>query len=143
RTAWPSRWWPVRWRAACRRRSRDRWAPAGAEVRGEGARRQACQCGGMRERATMPALPGLSGSRCAVGPASTMRCRPHDGRNWLGRSDACCLRTLVRLLDLEVDLLALFESAVSGGVDGRVMDEDIAATLIRGDEAVALFGVEP
>src|SRR3712207_2848347 len=52
------------------------------------------------------------------------------------------LRTLLALDDLEGDPLALVETLVPVGLDGRVVHEDVLAA-VDGDEAEALLGVEP
>src|SRR5664279_5236813 len=60
-----------------------------------------------------------------------------------GCADPGGLRTLRRLLDLEIDPLALLERLVARPADSGVVDEDVARAVIRGDEAVALLRVEP
>src|SRR5690606_13428083 len=45
--------------------------------------------------------------------------------------------------DLELDLLVLLERAVAARRDGRVVGEDVGAAVVGGDEAEALFSVEP
>src|SRR5690349_9782436 len=57
--------------------------------------------------------------------------------------DVYCLGTLGALLDVEGNLLVLFEGAVARGVDRRVVSENVLAAIFRRDEAEALFGVEP
>jgi hypothetical protein len=57
--------------------------------------------------------------------------------------DLLGLRTLRALRDLELDALALLEGAVAGGVDRGVVDEDVGAAAVLGDEPVALLSVEP
>src|SRR6476620_7299775 len=52
------------------------------------------------------------------------------------------LRAFLALGDLELDPLAFFEALVAVGLDGAVVNEDVTAA-VHGDEAVALFGVEP
>src|SRR4051812_36040796 len=53
------------------------------------------------------------------------------------------LRALVARLLLVGDLRAFGERAEAAAADRGVVDEQIAATVIRGDEAVALLVVEP
>jgi hypothetical protein len=60
-----------------------------------------------------------------------------DLRNVLGRG------ALLALDDVELDPLALVESLESLTLDCAVMAEYILATVIAGDEAIALLGVEP
>lgn len=60
-----------------------------------------------------------------------------DKRNVAG------LRTFLALHDFEGDPLTLFESPETVGVDGREVDEDVAPAVVRLDEPVAFFGVEP
>lgn len=57
--------------------------------------------------------------------------------------DVHCLGTLGALLDVEGNLLVLFEGAVARGVDCRVVSENVLAAIFRGDEAEALFSVKP
>ncbi len=52
------------------------------------------------------------------------------------------LQTLLALHDLEFDALALLKASVARPDDRRVVDEYVLTT-VDGDEAVALFGVEP
>src|SRR3954471_19046601 len=60
-----------------------------------------------------------------------------DGANLLG------LRALLALRDLELDALVLVEAAESAGGDRRVVDENVRAAAVLGDETEALLGVEP
>src|SRR5918998_6815320 len=53
------------------------------------------------------------------------------------------LRALVALLLLVGDLGVLLQGSEALSVDARVMDKEVAAALVRGDEAVALLVVEP
>src|ERR1700744_2240040 len=52
------------------------------------------------------------------------------------------LRSLRALHHVELHPLVLVEGLVAFGLDGRVVDEDVL-TAVHGDEAVALFVVEP
>src|SRR6478609_4055459 len=53
------------------------------------------------------------------------------------------LGTLGALADLELNALVLVEGLEAAGLDLGVVNEDIAIGVIRGDEAEALFSVEP
>jgi hypothetical protein len=53
------------------------------------------------------------------------------------------LGALGALADLELNALVLVEGLESTGLDLRVVNEDIAIGVVRGDEAEALFSVEP
>src|SRR3954447_23470734 len=53
------------------------------------------------------------------------------------------LRTLLALGHLELHPLVVVQAAVTRTCDFAVVDEQVAAAVIRGDEAVALFAVEP
>lgn len=44
---------------------------------------------------------------------------------------------------LKGDLLAFFQLFKAIALDGGEVNEDIAASIVIGDEAVALFGIEP
>src|SRR5699024_8871549 len=59
------------------------------------------------------------------------------------RRDAGGLRALLALAHLEAHALVLVQAAEAAGVDLRVVDEHVRAAVIGGDEAEALFGVEP
>src|SRR5829696_3154107 len=61
----------------------------------------------------------------------------------LHRADVLRLRALLALGHVELDLLALIERAVAGRRDRGVVHEDVGTPTFDGDEAVALFGVEP
>src|SRR5580704_2183634 len=56
--------------------------------------------------------------------------------------DGLRLRSALGRGDLELDPLPLFEAAVTVGLDGREVDEDVPTTVYR-DEAVALVRVKP
>src|SRR5690606_28580498 len=60
-----------------------------------------------------------------------------------GKPDVGGLGTLLALRDLELNALTLFESAVTLGLDSRVVREDVLSAVVGGDEAESLFGVEP
>jgi hypothetical protein len=47
------------------------------------------------------------------------------------------------LSDIELNPLSLFQRAVAAALDLRVVDEDIRGAVVGGDEAEALFAVEP
>jgi hypothetical protein len=53
------------------------------------------------------------------------------------------LRAFCALADLELDSLILLEGAEAAALDLGVMNEDVIRTAIGGDEAEALFAVEP
>src|SRR5690606_33180210 len=57
--------------------------------------------------------------------------------------DLVSLRTPVTLRHLELDALVLVQRAVAGGLDGRVVHEDVRPAAVDGDESEALLGVEP
>ena len=57
--------------------------------------------------------------------------------------DVSRLRTLLALGNLERDALLLFQAPEALGLNGGVMNEDIVPTIVRGNEAVPLLGVEP
>src|SRR5882757_5381055 len=59
------------------------------------------------------------------------------------RANVLRLRTLRALRDVELDLLVLVERLVAIGLNGRVVNEDVVAAVLLGDEAEALLGVEP
>src|SRR6478752_1934557 len=59
------------------------------------------------------------------------------------RADVLRLQTLRTLRDIELDALILFQAAVTAGLDGRVVGEDVCSAVIRRDEAEALLRVEP
>src|SRR4051794_16489280 len=71
-------------------------------------------------------------------PAVTGAEKPSsDGANLLG------LRALLALRDLELDALVLVEAAEAAGGDRRVVNENVRAAAVLGDESEALLGVEP
>src|ERR1700712_4815388 len=59
------------------------------------------------------------------------------------RTNVLRLRALGTLRDVELDLLVLVEGLVALRLDGRVVNEDVIAAVLLGDEAEALLGVEP
>lgn len=66
---------------------------------------------------------------------------PLAGSFWsLGQRDVDGLRTLVRVFDLEGDLLADLERVETDGLvlEGSGVEEDVLRTVFRGDEAEAL-----
>src|SRR3954449_4659921 len=88
--------------------------------------------------------------RCAARPA--VRAGTHDGPPRCGGPstkgvsdglDVLRLRALGALGDLELHALVLVQRAVALGRDRRVVDEDVCAAAVLGDEAEALLSVEP
>src|SRR5690242_344274 len=65
------------------------------------------------------------------------------GAEGLERGDVLRLRALRTLRDVEGNRLVLFERTETVRVDRGVVDEDVRAATFLGDEAKALFGVEP
>ena len=63
--------------------------------------------------------------------------------NQLDDGYARSLGALGALADLELNTLVLVEGLEATGLDLGVVNEDIAIGVIRGDEAEALFCVEP
>src|SRR4051794_27854645 len=61
----------------------------------------------------------------------------------LQRGDVDGLRALVAGLGVEGNLRALSQRLEAVGVDAGVVDEEVLAALVRGDEAEALVVVEP
>src|SRR6478736_8148933 len=59
------------------------------------------------------------------------------------RTDVLRLRALRPLGDVELDLLVLVQRLVALRLDGRVVNEDVVAAVLLGDEAEALLSVEP
>src|SRR3954468_6428919 len=53
------------------------------------------------------------------------------------------LRALLALADLELDASVLFQALEAVTLDLAVVNEDVAATVVGGDEAEPLLGVEP
>src|SRR5258708_15596959 len=80
-----------------------------------------------------PRRPRTTGS--GAGPSQTTE--------ELQGADLVGLRTPVTLRHLELDALILVEAAVPGGLNRRVVHEHVRSTTVNGDEAEALFGVEP
>src|SRR5680860_753040 len=59
------------------------------------------------------------------------------------RANVARLRALLALGHLEADLLTLVEGLVALALDRGEVNEQVLATGVRGDEPVALVGVEP
>src|SRR3954469_12262806 len=59
------------------------------------------------------------------------------------RTNVLRLRTLGALRDVELDLLVLVEGLVALRLDRGVVNEDVVAAVLLGDEAEALLSVEP
>jgi hypothetical protein len=61
-----------------------------------------------------------------------------------GRGDVDCLRTPVAVgADLELDGVAVVEAPEAVGLEGGLVDEEVIAAVVGGDEAEPLGGVEP
>src|SRR5216684_5304699 len=75
---------------------------------------------------------------CGPGPS-----RQAFGKRPLNRLHVLRLQALRPLGDVEADLLAFSESAETLGGDGRVVAEDVLATIVLRDETKALRIVEP
>src|SRR5215469_8946704 len=65
------------------------------------------------------------------------------GRTWLERSDLLSLRALGALAGGELDPLVFLQAAEAVNLNRGVVHEDVGAAVIRGDETIALVGVEP
>src|SRR5688572_16470244 len=65
------------------------------------------------------------------------------GRRGLDQRHTGGLRALGALTDFELNTLVLVEGLEATGLDLRVVHEDITIGVIRGNEAEALFSVEP
>src|SRR5689334_6731622 len=92
--------------------------------------------------------PRLSSKRTPGGsPRKGRRPRPDTGRGLRyersERTNVLRLRALGTLRDVELDLLVLVEGLVALRLDRGVVDEDVVTTVLLGDEAEALLGVEP
>src|SRR5215211_5843857 len=59
------------------------------------------------------------------------------------RVDLVCLRAFWPLGGLELHSLALIERPESGRLDRAVVDKNVRTAAVHGNEAVALFGIEP
>src|SRR5271156_6716521 len=84
----------------------------------------------------------------APDPAAPLPARPahggtEQGRNVLQRADVLRLRALLTLGRVELDLLVLVEGPVTRARDRGEVDENVRRSVIGGDEAIALVGVEP
>ena len=64
-------------------------------------------------------------------------------RGLLGEGDVGGLHALGATDGVELDALAFLKGAEAIGLDGGVMDEQIGAVVVRGDEAEAFSVVEP
>ena len=65
------------------------------------------------------------------------------GGVFLQLDDVHSMGALLALGDVEIDALVLVQSAETLALDSGVVNEEIRATTIGGDEAEALFSVEP
>jgi hypothetical protein len=72
--------------------------------------------------------------------AAGRRC---GGGRRLDQRYAGSLRALCALADFELNTLVLIEGLEAAGLDFGVVNEDITIGVIRGNEAEALFSVEP
>src|SRR5207342_82535 len=89
--------------------------------------------------------PG-SGHRAQAGtggPGRAASRRPGPARRRSERADFLGLRALLPPPGGVGDPLVLLQAAEAVSLDGRVMDEHVGGSVVRGDEAVALVGVEP
>src|SRR5690606_7581358 len=101
---------------------------------------------GRREPPPPAGARGGRDTRDTKGPASRREGGPftYDYRlPVLQGDDLVSLRTPVTLRHLELDALVLVQRAVAGGLDGRVVHEDVRPAAVDGDESEALLGVEP
>src|ERR671925_295786 len=62
---------------------------------------------------------------------------------WSGGADVVRLRALLALAGFEGDPLALLQRLVPAAGDSGVVDEDVLAAVVGGNEAEALLAVEP
>ncbi len=76
--------------------------------------------------------------RNLAGPLGFQRFSPY-----LSRDNVGCAWALLALSNLELDLLAFIERCVAGGLDFRMMDEQIIATVIRNNKTETLGCVKP
>ena len=65
------------------------------------------------------------------------------GTTGLERLNVLGLRALLALRGVELDALVLVQALVTLAGDGGVVDEHVRAAAVGGDEAEALFAVEP
>jgi hypothetical protein len=90
-------------------------------------------------------IPRLTGNAAAAAQ-STATAVPRGGGARRGErsddADAGGRRALGALADLELNALPLSEAAEARGVDFGVVDENVGAVAVLGDEAVALLPVE-
>src|SRR3954451_18250061 len=91
--------------------------------------------------------PSCRSARGKIAPGRTKapagRRGPSRGGTGSDRNDVLRLRALGALGDLELHALVLVQRAVALGRDRRVVDEDVCAAAVLGDEAEALLSVEP
>src|ERR1017187_10885847 len=73
--------------------------------------------------------------------AGTRRCESRRG--WSERANLLGLGPLSALAGGELDSLVLLKTAESVNLNRGVVHEDVGAAVVRGDETVALVGVEP
>jgi hypothetical protein len=97
--------------------------------------------------ATVAATAVAAASVAAV-PATTVPSAVGAGaareRAATGRGDVDGLRTPIAVgADLELDGVAVVEAAEAVGLEGGLVDEEIIASVVGGDEAEPLGGVEP
>src|SRR4051812_45275132 len=80
-----------------------------------------------------------------AGPAARpgRRTRPGDRRPSADSRHVRGLGALLALRLLELDLRTLLERLVAARLDRAEVDEQVGATTVRGDEAIALVRVEP
>ena len=109
--------------------------PCPSPFPGKTRRKRSCAAAAMR-----PFTGGLDGWLVMrrASPFQTLL-----GRQLRGELHARGLRALRPASRLELDLLALVEVLVSLACNGAEVHEHVGAAIVRGDEAVALFGAEP
>src|SRR5580658_9112381 len=90
---------------------------------------------------------GYAGSRSpfkgAGRPGPGSQKAPGPVRRRLERADFLCLGTLLSPPSGVADPLVVLQAAEAVSLDSRVMDEHVGGSVVGGDEAVALVGVEP
>jgi hypothetical protein len=94
-----------------------------------------------RKRCSAP-----TGRRAAWNAPPEGRWRKHKAPLPENLSDDGAVRArpaLGALADLELDALVLFQCAETGSLDLRVVHKHVTVSLVGGDEAEALFRVEP
>src|SRR5581483_10693272 len=109
------------------------WVTANASISGALGERTANVSAGL-----LPLLGGAAArdAYCASHHRSPARFRPSDG------TDVLRLQTAIGLLRCELHLLALLERLEARALDVLVVDEQLVATVIRGDESPTLLGIE-